>query len=293
MITTYAIHDLIDSYVQTTAGELKQSLTSPDASFTISSKTWSNNAEIVTGYLTIFPNNNPAEQSIDAVISFVPLDDSTQLSADICWSDGPLLIDILEKEINFSNMDELLLDLNPFCQTAFTVFLQKLPELAIKFREQWPQNIYSRRITMQSATSIVREYFSYLFDRFEIVSETNFESFGNWVVVLVSKKCRVRIMHDRGEVSLAVGPLWSPPSWQAGPWYDLAVMWRYLSLSEPLLETQLDLSIDERLKNLSISFHEHAERVCDLFVEENFKQTEDELNSIKNKLDDAAWNSVL
>jgi hypothetical protein len=139
---------------------------------------------------------------------------------------------------------------------------------------------------MQSETSIIKEHFSYLLDRFEIISETNFESFGNWVVVLVSKKCRVRIMYDRGEVSLAVGPLWSPMGWQAGPWYDLSVIWRYLSLNDQLLETELGLPADKQLQNLSISFRKEFERICSLFTEENFKQIEDELNGIKSQKDD-------
>ena len=79
----------------------------------------------------------------------------------------------------------------------------------------------------------IETHFFYLFDEygFRVFSSTIWhESFGNWVVVLLSDGFRITLFHDRGDVTLLVGPLWSPPGWQAGPWYDLPLVVEFLTL---------------------------------------------------------------
>jgi len=139
----------------------------------------------------------------------------------------------------------------------------------------------------------IRKYFPFLFNvhGFTVTSETHFESFGNWVVVLESKECRLRFFQDRGEVTIAVGPLWPPSGWQSGPWFDLSVVIRYITQGKDQWEYEGD-STDEQLKRLAAKLRPYCSQICRLFQKEVFQEKQQELQEVQAQLEEEFWNSL-
>lgn len=142
-------------------------------------------------------------------------------------------------------------------------------------------------------TDKIRKHLPFLFDiyGFSVTSETTFESFGNWVVVLESKECRLRFFQDRGEITLAVGPLWSPPGWQSGPWFDFRAVIRYLSHGNDRWEYGGG-STEEQLRRLAEKLPPHLPQIFQLFREDVFPKKQPELQRTQSELDDEFWKSL-
>lgn len=149
---------------------------------------------------------------------------------------------------------------------------------------------------MKQATSLeqIRKYFGYLFDEygFNVVAETHFESFGNWVVVLQSDDCRIRIIQDREEISVALGPLWSIPGWQAGPWYDLAVITAFLTQGNSTVEYR-STTTDRQLEQLAEVLHSRYDQIRELFQGETFRQRQAELELLRDQFNEQIWESMM
>lgn len=142
---------------------------------------------------------------------------------------------------------------------------------------------------------VIRHRFGWLFDEygFTWVTEQYFESFGNWAVVLQSDQCgRIRIMQDRGEVFLACGPQWSPVSWDAGPWYNLDTVVRYLSNGEEHFNPALG-ETEQQLENLAETLQRNMKAVCRLFRKDVFGEKQLELDDIQQMIEDEIWKRLL
>lgn len=129
--------------------------------------------------------------------------------------------------------------------------------------------------------------FDYLFRDygFGIQQERQFESFGNWVVVLESPDCRMRIFQDRGYISIAFGPVWSPPDWEAGPWFGLEVIFEYLSVKYTLTNEDVIRELSPvSLEHLANMLKPHLKSICDLFQAEAFPSHRDKLEHIADNL---------
>ena len=148
---------------------------------------------------------------------------------------------------------------------------------------------------MTSSSTIVdqiKKHFDYLFIEygFQIISETHFESFGNWAIVLQSDACRLRFFNDRGEVFIAASPLWSPPSWQAGPWYDLASIVAFLTQGKEKLELEPKLGeIEQQLMQATEVFRIYCDQIIESFREDTFQKNQSELELFKDQLDEQYW----
>lgn len=139
----------------------------------------------------------------------------------------------------------------------------------------------------------IKELFHYLFEDygFTVFSETYFESFGNWVIVLLSNGCRIRFFEDRGEVSIAVGPLWSPADWQAGPWFDLPIVIAYLTNEKDTWEYKSG-STAEQLERLAGLLRPSCDQICELFEEDVFQQRRRELESLEKQRYNQLWDKL-
>jgi hypothetical protein len=146
------------------------------------------------------------------------------------------------------------------------------------------------KMTHPKVVDQIRKYFDYLFDAngFEVISETYFQSFGNWVVVLQSDDCRIRFLQDRGEVSIAVGPVWSPPSWNAGPWFDLSIVIAFLTPKKEILERRLG-NTDQQIEYLADTFRTYCDQICELFREDTFRQERDKLELLRDQSEEQYW----
>lgn len=144
-------------------------------------------------------------------------------------------------------------------------------------------------------TNQVRKHFRYLLDdySFSVLSERySPDVFGNWITVLRSKDCQIRIILDRGQVFLDAGPSSAPTEW-----FDLSVItaflregsgdenWAY-SLPEGSID---DDTIDRRLANLAGLLRKYCDEIIQLFHEDNFKQREAELKQFRKKRSEERW----
>lgn len=139
----------------------------------------------------------------------------------------------------------------------------------------------------------IHRCFRYLFDAygFTVTEEIQFESFGNWVVVLESTDCRIRLFQDRGELSLAVGPKWFPPGWQSGPWFDLPVVIEYLTGGKSRWEYRGGTT-REQLEYLGDTLRVHWEEIRRLFQGPNFQQKQHELRMVAQQRENRFWDQL-
>jgi hypothetical protein len=141
----------------------------------------------------------------------------------------------------------------------------------------------------------IRRRFDYLFSEhgFAFGIERHFDSYGNWAVVLQSGECgRIRIMQDRGEVLLALGPQWSPLDWDSGPWYGLDVVARYLSGGRDGFAPTLGQT-DEQLERLAERLRPYIDQACSLLQEDSFEAKQGELDFLRQSIEDEVWQGLL
>ena len=110
----------------------------------------------------------------------------------------------------------------------------------------------------------LNKHFDYLFHDygFDLFADTFTTNY--WVVVLLSDDCRIRFLRDRDGVSFAVGPLWDPPGWQAGPWYDLRIVLRFLANIKDAFENKLG-PIEKQFELINHNFSAYSESILNLF----------------------------
>lgn len=131
-----------------------------------------------------------------------------------------------------------------------------------------------------SKTELIQLHFDYLFKDygFFIVSETHFESFGNWIVVLSSHLFRVHFLMDRGSLDLKLGPLWSSPDWKSGPWHSLGVVIEFLTDSQDTDELTLD-RVDVQMERLSEKLYRYFDQIQHLFHVDVYPLKRDQLRA--------------
>ena len=135
---------------------------------------------------------------------------------------------------------------------------------------------------------LIHMYFGYLFDEygFRTQSERHFESFGNWVYVFESASCRIRFFKDRFDVFVELGPLWSPPSWNVGPWIGLKVV---LTLLVPDADFPWPSAMSpdrEQLEGMAKIFRPYCRQACELFGENSYPLNQERLEKIRDRQDD-------
>lgn len=69
---------------------------------------WSNQNNLISAYLTYSPNNNPAEETIDIIFDLSIKDKIAEFSIDAAWSNGVIIAEILEQEIYYDQVENLL-----------------------------------------------------------------------------------------------------------------------------------------------------------------------------------------
>lgn len=82
-------------------------------------------------------------------------------------------------------------------------------------------------MTMKRLSELVEDSFGWLLDEFgfTLIHEESYpQDYGNSIVVLESSECRLRIVLERGQVFVEVGPLHAPLDWATqapGLWFDI------------------------------------------------------------------------
>ena len=101
-----ALVQLIDAYVSSLSERLQLVLNGSHSPGKIVSAT-QESSRGVFGYVSFNPHSNPEEEAIDAALFVKQSGGIAKISADICWSDGDLIVDFGEYEIGNSSFDEL------------------------------------------------------------------------------------------------------------------------------------------------------------------------------------------
>jgi hypothetical protein len=146
-----------------------------------------------------------------------------------------------------------------------------------------------------SPVDLIKTYFGYFFDTFgfKVVEEELFNGFRNWIVVLrMEQICRVQFREDRGELFVLFGPVWSPPGYEHGPWYDIDVVLEYFGgkYKEYINDhSSLPDRMEEQMSKYALIVQPLLPRICDLFTGDSFEIREKELEQIHKKRRDEFW----
>lgn len=136
----------------------------------------------------------------------------------------------------------------------------------------------------------VKWRFSYLFDNYGfavIHEEYHGQSSGNAIVVLESPDCRIRVLLEREQVLVDVGPLTAPEDWSTpapNDWFGLTYITGFLSKGAdqweyaiPKTALDQDLRIDQQLIKLADKLHPYCGLIVRMFRPEAYEQTQREL----------------
>ena len=115
---------------------------------------------------------------------------------------------------------------------------------------------------------------------FRVTSSLEFNSFDNAVVTFRNESCRIRIILDRGFISLALGPLWDPDGWNKGPWYAIEYLVAFLTGEEVSDYQKHEFGkIVQQLRELEHSLRDHLNVICKFFTSGGFEYTREELEA--------------
>jgi len=136
----------------------------------------------------------------------------------------------------------------------------------------------------------VKQRFSYLFDQygFSVIHEEYHGQNGcNAIVVLESPDCRIRVLLEREQVLVDIGPLSAPVDWSTpapNDWFGLTYVTGFLSNGTDQWEyvipdTALDrsLRIDQQLVSLAEKVRPCCDLIVHIFRSEAYEQTQREL----------------
>ena len=118
---------LVDDYVRSLAEKLQIALKDSLLPGKVSSRVQITSQGIL-GYVSFSPHQNPEEENVDATILVNLTEEPPKISADISWSDGEIVDDFGEYEINRTSSD----DLSQEIQFAFSRFGEKAFEKMVE-----------------------------------------------------------------------------------------------------------------------------------------------------------------
>jgi hypothetical protein len=144
----------------------------------------------------------------------------------------------------------------------------------------------------------VRKHFRYLFDDYGfsvLFEEYSPDIFGNWITLLQSNDCQIRIILDRGQVFIDAGPSLAP-----NEWFDLNLITAFLAQEPRKANWQYSLpkesiaydTIDRQLANLADILRKYCDEIIQLFREDTFKQRKTELKEFRRKKSEERWEQL-
>jgi hypothetical protein len=135
----------------------------------------------------------------------------------------------------------------------------------------------------------IKQHFLFLYDEYGF--STSFEEyypdvFGNWLVLLESRTCKIRFTLDRGQVLVGVGPTGFDDDW-----YDLSVTTAYLERFTGSGEWTYEIpkgpintaSIDRQLSRLAVILRKHLDSIIQLFDQVAYNKNKQDLVEFRKK----------
>lgn len=108
------------------------------------------------------------------------------------------------------------------------------------------------------------------------------QSFGNWIVVLRSRKCTLRFVQDRGDIHLMIAPPWvSDTSSEGKHFIELGILIDYLN-NKPLsvLSPHQPKDIDVQLDDIKSLLLDNYDRIITFLNAEDFLKKEKEIKAL-------------
>lgn len=147
-----------------------------------------------------------------------------------------------------------------------------------------------------SIINTIRTHFGYLFteDRFEVYSETHFEAFSNWEVILRSRSYWLKFLQDRGEIQILLASNVSVQSEMLRDWYNLDLILFHLSkglcdLDKVVLEFN---NSESQLAKLATIYKSYSDSIRLLLDPDNYELNRPMLMASLSKWQERQWEKL-
>ena len=135
---------------------------------------------------------------------------------------------------------------------------------------------------------LIRKHFYFLpVDHSKVIrQDIRPQNFGNWFFVIQLEGYRIRIDSDRGEVFLAVGPIWAHPGWEGGPWFGIETVIAYLTQYRTFIgpyQGQLR-ETEGQIARLAAFLLQYHDEVAKMFSDQEFQSHNQGLELAYNRV---------
>ncbi len=144
--------------------------------------------------------------------------------------------------------------------------------------------------TCSQVLESIKQALGYLFDdfSFSITTVKPATSDGRCMIVLSSDQCRFRVIYNRGDLEVAVGPLSAPISWEAirvgeTQWYHLKSALDYVRDNKfpnlgDLRRPVPFMTLEQKIAQVSLNLRPDCWKVVQLFSDKSFVTEQHELD---------------
>lgn len=99
--------EIVRFHMQEMADLLRTRFVQVGAIHKVAASAWSNESGIIVGSISVWSGEDTAEDSIDGVLTVTLAEQDVKIQADVCQTDGVLLLGLFEQEEQFGTQDEL------------------------------------------------------------------------------------------------------------------------------------------------------------------------------------------
>lgn len=143
---------------------------------------------------------------------------------------------------------------------------------------------------------LIEHYFQYLINDygFSVIAKEVYPNFDNAEMILQSNGCRIRVLRERGQVFVDVGPL--PPR---NNWYDLATLIAYLTRGANTWEYKIpdhgdyEYKVEWQVMRLADILRPYCAQICKLFHKGIMEQTCTELKEFMDQQFRKKWGQYI
>ncbi len=109
------LKSILLQHINLVADQIKQSISKNGI---INSGIWTNTTNTIMAYLSYYPNGDLNEDSLDVTIELALTNGNGLFSANICWSNGEIVADVMNINFNISSSEQLFQQVDKFGQLA-------------------------------------------------------------------------------------------------------------------------------------------------------------------------------
>ena len=134
---------------------------------------------------------------------------------------------------------------------------------------------------IDKAVSEIKKYFPDLFDEGYKIVATKYDenNFGNWIIVLHSNKSGIRIMNDRRQIVVLIGPPWALANLEkTDHYYDMKIIIAFLEKGSSV-DFNADLQhMELQYEKINQQLHVYYQQIIQLVNSPDFENIEKELH---------------